>query len=154
VLAEKLEAIIKLNTLTTRMKDFYDVYILTSTHRQKLDHATLTAAIANTGKQRGSTHLYTSENVAATFARISKDTQMAALWKRYQQKNPYAADISFADTVKALRTLAEWSGLIAERDKQQEPDFIGHLHELKMKSDADKASIAPSKDKDRNNGIE
>jgi hypothetical protein len=30
VLAEKFEAILKLNTLTTRMKDFYDVYILTA----------------------------------------------------------------------------------------------------------------------------
>ncbi|MDR1321825.1 MAG: hypothetical protein LBK56_10440 [Gracilibacteraceae bacterium] len=42
---------------------------------------------------------------------------MASLWKRYQQKNPYAADISFADTVKALRTLAEWGDLIVVQSR-------------------------------------
>jgi predicted nucleotidyltransferase component of viral defense system len=112
VLAEKLDAIIKLNTLTTRMKDFYDVYILTSTQRQKLDRATLSAAIVNTGKQRGSIHLYTPDNVTATLTRIAKDTQMPILWKRYQQKNHYASDISFTDAVNALRILAEWGGLV------------------------------------------
>ncbi|MDR1531938.1 MAG: nucleotidyl transferase AbiEii/AbiGii toxin family protein [Clostridiales bacterium] len=152
VLAEKLEAIINLNTLTTRMKDFYDVAILTETHRHKIDHSTLAAAIANTSKQRGSTHLYTPYNVAATLVRIGKDAQMAALWKRYQQKNPYATEISFADTVKALRTLAEWGGLIAPQ--QEKPDFLGHLRDLKKQADTDKANITPSKNKDRDNGID
>jgi HEPN domain-containing protein len=40
------------------------------------------------------------------------------------------------------------------RQESQEQDFLEHLHDFKKKSDTDKASIAPSKDKDRNNGIE
>jgi hypothetical protein len=35
------------------MKDFYDVEILISTHGQKIERATLVAAIANISKQRG-----------------------------------------------------------------------------------------------------
>lgn len=139
VLAEKFESILKLNTLTTRMKDFYDVYILTAAHSRKIDKPTLAAAIANTARQRGSEHLYAPETVNATITKIAVDASMASLWKRYQQKNPYANGISFADTVTALRTLAEWGGLepahvpkrsIAEKlaDGQKKSDEYKRTH--------------------------
>jgi hypothetical protein len=151
VLAEKFEAILKLNTLTTRMKDFYDVYILTAAHGRKIDKPTLTAAIGNTARQRASEHLYTTENVNATITKIASDSSMALLWKRYQQKNPYANGISFADTVAALRMLAEWGGLepahpqkrsIAEKlaDGQKKADEYNRTHSPShgSKSDIDR----------------
>ena len=127
VLAEKFEAILKLNTLTTRMKDFYDVYILTAAQSRKIDKLTLIAAIENTARQRGSEHLYTAENVTATISKIAADASMASLWVRYQKKNPYADGISFDDTVGALRTLAEWSGIeIAAAPKRSLADKLAH----------------------------
>jgi predicted nucleotidyltransferase component of viral defense system len=122
VLAEKLEAILSLNILTTRMKDFYDVYILTATQKQNIEANTLAAAIRNTSGQRESTHLYTSENVTVTLHRLANDITMLSQWKRYQQKNPYASGISFGDTLDALQTLAEWGNLIAKKTK--DPSLI------------------------------
>lgn len=150
VLAEKFAACVSLGTSNTRMKDYYDAHILTRMRGGDIDRALFAKALTRTAAQR---HIDLS-NSDRVIDEVAASPDMQSHWKRYQGDYSYAAGIGFADTVKALRTLAEWGGLIAERDKQQEADFIGHLHELKKKSDADKANIAQAKDKDRNNGID
>jgi len=53
VIAEKLEAMVSIGTLTSRMKDFYDIYAIASV--RKLELAPLVTSIATTFERRGTT---------------------------------------------------------------------------------------------------
>ena len=53
VLAEKLETIITRTTTNTRMRDFYDIYILDQLHGNTLNRQTLHDALLATAKKRG-----------------------------------------------------------------------------------------------------
>ena len=53
VLAEKLETIITRTTTNTRMRDFYDIYILDQLHGNTLNRQTLYDALLATAKKRG-----------------------------------------------------------------------------------------------------
>jgi predicted nucleotidyltransferase component of viral defense system len=121
ILAEKFAACVSLGTSNTRMKDYYDVHILTQMRGGDIDHAIFAKALARTSAQR---HIDLSDS-KRVFEEVAENSAMRLGWKRYQKDYAYSADISFADTVKALRTLAEWGGLISEQEKLK-ADFIGH----------------------------
>ena len=53
VLAEKLETIITRTTTNTRMRDFYDIYILDQLHGNTLNRQTLHDALRATAHKRG-----------------------------------------------------------------------------------------------------
>ena len=52
IIAEKLETIVERDIYNTRMKDFYDIYILINNNREKIDFNNLTLAIQNTSENR------------------------------------------------------------------------------------------------------
>jgi predicted nucleotidyltransferase component of viral defense system len=79
VLAEKLEATITRGVTNTRMRDFYDIYILTTT--QTYDANTFKMALRKTIEKRG-----TSEQIAdadETIAMIETSIVMVDLWQKY-----------------------------------------------------------------------
>ncbi len=81
-IAEKFEAMVKLGMLNSRMKDFYDIWLLS--RQFNFDGAKLTTAIRLTFEQRGTT--LPSEIEAFTDSFIDdKQTQWTAFWKRLQQ---------------------------------------------------------------------
>ena len=51
VLAEKLETILSRSTATTRMRDYYDVYILTTLRNQDIDWVLFSEAFKNTAEK-------------------------------------------------------------------------------------------------------
>jgi hypothetical protein len=79
VVAEKLEAMISLGRSNTRMKDFYDIWILSKAHR--FEHDRLCDAVASTLARRG-TALPSSMPVALTPA-FSADPEKQSLWKAF-----------------------------------------------------------------------
>jgi predicted nucleotidyltransferase component of viral defense system len=107
VLAEKFSACVSLGTANTRMKDYYDIFILTKTHGGDISHSLFAEALNRTSTQR---HIDISDSTRI-IAEVGGDAEMQRLWKRYQADNKYADGIAFPDTVAALRTLAEWGGL-------------------------------------------
>lgn len=104
VLAEKFESIITRGVANTRMRDFYDIYILTNT--QTFDGNTFKAALDKTVEKR-STSKQMSDGITDTIVRILGNQTMADLWQRYQKKYFYAADISWSMVISALNALAE-----------------------------------------------
>lgn len=64
VLAEKLETIITRTTTNTRMRDFYDLHILSQLHGQSIVPADLRAALIATARKRG-TEKYLADAPAA-----------------------------------------------------------------------------------------
>ncbi len=100
VFAEKIETVIRRATLNTRMRDFYDIYILNLLYGNTLDYALLGKAINATAEKRNS--LAFISQAEEVFKEIGQDTGMKKLWISYQKKFSYAKDISFENTIQAI----------------------------------------------------
>lgn len=84
VLAEKLETIITRTTTNTRMRDFYDIYILERLHGTTLNPKILHDALLATAHKRGSEkYLNQAEEV---FDEVENDSVMQKLWEAYRKK--------------------------------------------------------------------
>ena len=105
VLAEKLETIITRTTTNTRMRDFYDLHILSQLHGQSIVPADLHAALIATARKRG-TEKYLADAPAA-FDEVEADPNMEKLWRAYQKKFSYAADLSWHTVMESIRSLYE-----------------------------------------------
>ena len=83
VLAEKLETIITRSTTNTRMRDFYDIYILEQLHGTTLNPKILHDALLATAHKRGSEkYLNQAEEV---FDEVENDSVMQKLWEAYRK---------------------------------------------------------------------
>ena len=103
VLAEKFETTIARGVLNTRMRDFYDIYILTNTKPYEAD--IFKAALHKTVEKRHTTKQMS--DVAGTIHMIAESEIMTDLWRRYQTRYSYAADVSWDMVIKAVNFLAE-----------------------------------------------
>jgi predicted nucleotidyltransferase component of viral defense system len=103
VLAEKLETMITRGTLNTRMRDFYDIYALTTTELLKIDPTILRDAFFNTSKKRGSTLVVS--DAARILIEVGVSNEMISLWEKYQRKYDYAFDINWSEVIKSVKTL-------------------------------------------------
>ena len=94
VLAEKLETVISRNVTNTRMRDFYDIYILQKLHGKQLKKQVLWNALVATARKRGTLEQINSGDRREIFDEIEISSVMENLWKTYQKNYSYAADIS------------------------------------------------------------
>ena len=103
VLAEKLETIITRTTTNTRMRDFYDIYILDQLHGNTLNRQTLYDALLATAKKRGTErHLTEAEDV---LNEVESSPVMQKLWESYRRKFSYAADLEWNIIMGPVRSL-------------------------------------------------
>lgn len=100
VLAEKIETIITRGILNTRPRDFYDVYILTKT--QGYNAETLRKAIFATAEHRGTKAIMEAET-NNRIAVIENSSELQSQWAKYQKKFSYAKDITYQETVNAVK---------------------------------------------------
>ena len=105
VLAEKLETLLARGTANTRMRDYYDIYVLTNTQEHNIDNATLKEAFVNTSAKRGSIGLLS--DVHLILKEVSESTVLIDRWKNYQRKFNYAADVLWADVMESVSCLVE-----------------------------------------------
>ena len=103
VLAEKLETIITRTTTNTRMRDFYDIYILDQLHGNTLNRQTLYDALLATAKKRG-TERHLAEAVDV-LNEVESSSVMQKLWESYRRKFSYAADLEWSIIMRAVRSL-------------------------------------------------
>lgn len=104
VLAEKLETILSRSTATTRMRDYYDVYILSTLREHDINWDLLSIAFQNTAESRNSYNRLL-ENGDDILNEIEKSNILEELWRRYQQKNSYVSDLSWKDTLTSVEKL-------------------------------------------------
>ena len=105
VLAEKFQTIVTRGLLNTRLKDFYDVYILINTKIDDLNRSNLIKAIKNTFKWRETN--FDLEQFNEVINDLSDDNNMNNLWNEYISKNSYAKNVKFEDTINALKEIIE-----------------------------------------------
>lgn len=107
VMAEKLETVISRNITNTRMRDFYDIHILLSLYGNTLDTKVLGEALQATARKRETEyHLKDAQEI---FDEVQGDSGMEKLWKAYQKKFSYAADISWETVMESVRELYSMS---------------------------------------------
>lgn len=100
VIAEKYQTIITRGILNTRMKDFYDIYVLISKNKDIINIENLRIAIKNTFEHR-KTEIDVLE-IQEIITEIEKDKDMKNLWKNYQKNATYANEIKFEDVFESL----------------------------------------------------
>lgn len=103
VISEKFEAIIKRGVLGTRIRDFYDVYMLLKTQKKNINNKTLKVAINYTTEHRKSTEEI--KNWKEVVQELENDETMKNQWRRYQKNNFYAEGIEYDDLIESIKTI-------------------------------------------------
>lgn len=103
IIAEKFEAIISRNIDNTRMKDYYDLYMFVNLKWNDIDKTILRKAIFNTSKKRETLNYI--EEADKYIELINEDSKLKSLWKNYQNNYAYAKDISFENTIAAIKVI-------------------------------------------------
>lgn len=109
-IAEKFDAILQRLEMTSRMKDFYDIYYLSKMF--DFDGRKLQEAITETLQNRGTTYNRDSLQQIAGFI---DDAEMVAKWKR-ALKDIKKPDLTFAEVVGTIVNFLEpvWQGIVNE----------------------------------------
>ncbi len=109
VLAEKLETILSRTVTNTRMRDYYDIHVLLSEQKDRIDSDLLHDALLATAENRISHNaLDKAEEILCT---VENDPGMYQLWKNYATKNVYARNITWEDAISSARSLSRMAGL-------------------------------------------
>ena len=103
IIAEKFEAIVSRNIDNTRMKDYYDLYMFVNLKWDDIDKTILRKAIFNTSEKRETLNYI--ENADKYIELINEDSKLKSLWKNYQNNYAYAKDISFENTIAAIKVI-------------------------------------------------
>ena len=103
VISEKFEAIIKRGVLGTRIRDFYDVYMLLKTQKKNINNKTLKVAINYTTEHRKSTEEI--KNWKEVVEELENDETMKNQWRRYQKNNFYAEGIEYDDLIESIKVI-------------------------------------------------
>ena len=105
VLAEKFQTIISRGILNTRLKDFYDMYVLMNLKVSDIDNKILVSAITNTFKKRET--LLDINEFNMIIDDLENDRNIKRQWLEYQTKNSYAKGISYEDTINSIKIVIE-----------------------------------------------
>lgn len=104
VIAEKIETVLVRTILNTRLRDFYDLYILQNAG-MKIDTKILADALLATCRKRN------SEKLLPEYRRILDEIETNATmrnsWETYQKKNSYATGLSWETVTNAVRVLCD-----------------------------------------------
>ncbi len=100
ILAEKFEAVIKRGITGTRIRDFYDVYMLINTQDENINKKLLTVAINLTSEHRESLDLIKDWKHSLELLRNDEDMQKR--WKVYQKTYFYAKDIEYSELIESI----------------------------------------------------
>lgn len=99
VIAEKIETLISRGIANTRMRDFYDIYILSKTQGNNIDKVILKEAIRETSKKRNSVSVLLDGKLI--IKEVFESDVLYSHWTRYQKEYSYAKDISW-DEIKEV----------------------------------------------------
>lgn len=109
LLAEKFETILCRNVATTRIRDYYDLYMLFRTGKSSIDSKTMKIAVLNTAKHRNTEYIVRDwEKICFE---LRNDESIYQLWKNYQNYFYFAANISFEEVLNNLFEFGAFIGI-------------------------------------------
>lgn len=99
VIAEKFQAMVELDLANSRIKDFYDIWIIAS--QMELEGNILQQAVTATFERRKTEFTDRSLNVFSDSFRSDPNKQMQ--WKAFLSKNRLVSDLSFNELMQKLQ---------------------------------------------------
>ncbi|MDD4187963.1 MAG: nucleotidyl transferase AbiEii/AbiGii toxin family protein [Bacilli bacterium] len=97
VLAEKIETILSKLETSSRMKDYYDIYLIHKFKFNKINKTNLRGAVEKTfEKRKFNVDIITNLNI------VKDSNVLREKWISYAKKNSYAKDLDFDETIKCL----------------------------------------------------
>lgn len=100
-LAEKIETVISRGIANTRIRDFYDIYLLLKIKIGHIDKNTFQKSLTATCIKRNS--LEVIKNYETVLKQLEEDRQIQKLWIQYQKKFTYAKDISLIEIYSLIK---------------------------------------------------
>jgi predicted nucleotidyltransferase component of viral defense system len=100
VLAEKLETVISRGTANTRLRDFYDLYVLQNDNSRTFDMSVFPKAFEATCSKRQSMPIVSDGS--RILDEITNSEIMMQLWRSYQKKYSYAESITWNEVMDAI----------------------------------------------------
>ena len=108
IIAEKYESIIKRSILNTRIRDFYDLYMLTHLDKKNINSKMLIAAIKETSKHRGTFDIINDKNIVEyVINSIQNENSLKEQWNKYQRSYEYAKDIKYEQLIHSISSIKE-----------------------------------------------
>lgn len=101
VIAEKYQTIISRGLLNTRMKDFYDLYVLYNEKSNIIDEKTLLLAIRNTFEYRNTK--IDIEDINEIISELRKDNHLKQLWSNYNESSTFSRGIKYDDLFEPIQ---------------------------------------------------
>jgi len=103
ILAEKLETIVSRGDQNTRLRDYYDVFILSKLQSDNIEMQSLKEAFLATTARRGSASVV--KNYRSIMEVVRNSEIMNRQWNDYRKEFEYATGIEFEDTCNAVISL-------------------------------------------------
>lgn len=103
ILAEKIETVYRRGLINSRCKDFYDIHVIWKFRQELISTEILKNAFINT-----CSHRFTKlDKIAFTrlLNALESDEQMEKHWRAYMNRNGYAREIVFADTLNTMKEI-------------------------------------------------
>lgn len=107
ILAEKIETIFSKLETSSRMKDYYDIYLIYNNEYKKLNKDNFRKAVEKTFNKR---KFNGDLNKCLDIVRNSDRLKM--YWNSYAKKNKFVSDVSFEDTINCLESFVEILSLV------------------------------------------
>ena len=89
----------------TRMRDFYDIYILTRQEVIEINPTHLKEAFAATCRKRGSEAAIPSFD--EVLESIEASPEMLDAWENYRKNNPYVEDLTWGEAIHSVKLLKD-----------------------------------------------
>lgn len=103
LLAEKLETIMSRSTANTRMRDFYDIHVISKQHNFQKE--TLKDAFTATSTKRKTfSQLAAFKDILQI---LKNDKNMQTLWENYRNNTFFVGELSWSDVMASVQKLAE-----------------------------------------------
>ena len=103
LLAEKLETVMARGTANTRIRDFYDIHVIS--HREHPDPDVLRQAFLVTSEKRET--IDQIPELRNILAGLRTDTAMMNKWENYRKDSAYVGELSWDEVMDSLEELAE-----------------------------------------------
>ena len=108
LLAEKFETVFSRVELSSRMKDYYDIYLIYIKNWENVNHKHFNDALVNTFKKRKF-----DKNLYETFSIIKDSSIIKRRWEVYSKKYDYANGINYKDIMECLEEIIKVIELIS-----------------------------------------
>lgn len=108
IIAEKYESIIKRSILNTRIRDFYDIYMLIHLDKNNISNKILKEAIKETSQHRNSFEIIDNKKVVEeVIDSIGIDKDLIKQWGIYKKNHEYAKEIDYLQLIESIKKIKD-----------------------------------------------